>query len=140
MTSVVEKVKKYLALFIAIALITGGIFLLMRGLSGEDSWIKDSRGVYVKHGNPSSIPDYVLQQQEVINCSNYLFERAAMSSIVQLNSQCLGKCEDYAVDIVHVPRNEEDDLTENQCEEYRNESVSHFIELNKENGEIVRIV
>lgn len=139
MTSVVEKVKKYLALFIAIALITGGIFLLMRGLSGEDSWIKDSRGVYVKHGNPSSIPDYVLQQQEVINCSNYLFERAAMSSIVQLNSQCLGKCEDYAVDIVHVPRINEDNLVENQCDDYRQGKVSKFIELDK-NKEIVRIV
>jgi len=134
------KKRKYWALVLAIIIIVVGILLLIRGLSGEDSWIKDSRGIYVKHGNPSSTPDYVLEQKEMINCSNYLFGKAAMSSVVQLNSQCLGTCEDYAVDIVHVLRNEEDDLVENQCEDYKNGNVSHFIELNNENGEIVRIV
>ncbi len=55
------------------------------------------------------------------------------------NSQCLGTCGDYAVDIVHVPRTEGDNLIENQCEDYKTGKVNHFIELDK-NGEIVRIV
>lgn len=130
------KKRKYWMLFIVVVLIIGGAILLLRGFSGEDNWIKDSRGVYIKHGNPSSTPDYVLQQQEAINCSLDKFDNFTEEE----NSQCLGTCEDYAVDIVYVPRNEEDDLIENQCEDYRNGNVSHFIELNNENGEIVRIV
>ena len=42
------------------------------------------------------------------------------------------------IDIVHVPRNAEDDLTENQCEDFRLGKVMHFIELDK-TGSIVRI-
>lgn len=120
---------------VAVILLIAGIFFLIRGFSGEDSWIKDSRGVYVKHGNPSSTPDYVLEQQEAINCSLNKFNNFTEEK----NSQCLGTCDDYAVDIVHVPRTKEDDLAENRCDEYKNGNVSQFIELNSD-GEIVRIV
>lgn len=130
------KKRKTWALVLAIILITGGMFLLIRGISGEDSWIQDSRGVYIKHGNPSSTPNYVLQQQEVINCASEKFNNLTE----ERNSQCLGTCEGYAVDMVHSPRAKEDDLIGNQCEDYLNGNVSHFIELNKEKGEIVRIV
>jgi len=51
----------------------------------------------------------------------------------------LGVVGNYAVDIVHVPRSEEDNLIENQCEAYRNGEVNHFIELDKD-GEIIRII
>lgn len=62
---------------------------------------------------------------------------------MEFNSQCLGTIEGingvYAVDIVHVPRTAEDNLAENQCEAYRNGSVTHFIELDKD-GNVVRVV
>ena len=32
----------------------------------EDDWIKNSQGVWIKHGNPSSTPDEVLKQQDAI--------------------------------------------------------------------------
>lgn len=105
---------------------------------GEDNWIKDSRGVYVKHGNPFEIPEYVLEQQSIINQAFDLYKNKKAEGIV-FSSQCLGSIDDYAVDIVHVPRTAEDDLTANQCPDFRNKVVSHFIELDK-NGEIVRIV
>ncbi|MEK6827709.1 MAG: hypothetical protein AABX99_04465 [Nanoarchaeota archaeon] len=114
-----------------------GIFLFFR--FNEDNWIKDNSGVWIKHGNPAEIPDYVLAQQSVINCSADLYMKAALSSVIQLNSQCLGTCGDYAVDIVHVPRIAEDDKTENQCESYLYGKVNHFIELDR-NGSVVRIV
>lgn len=109
------------------------VLLILRG--NEDDWIKDSRGVWVKHGNPSNISEQVLQQQEAINCALDKFNNFTE----EINSQCLGVCGDYAVDIVYVPRTAEDNLAENQCEEYRNGNVNHFIELNK-NGDIVKIV
>ncbi len=131
----IKKGRKNYLLVIAIILIIGGAFLLIRGLSGEDSWIKDSKGIYVKHGNPSETPDYVLQQEEMIECAYEKFD-----SLNEKNSQCLGICGDYAVDLVSVPITAEDNLFENQCEQYRSGEVSHFIELNNQKGEIVRIV
>lgn len=62
---------------------------------------------------------------------------------MEFNSQCLGTIEvggeKYAVDIVHVPRTEEDNLPENQCEDYRTGKVKHFIELDKD-GNVLKIV
>lgn len=105
---------------------------------GEDNWIKDSRGVYVKHGNPAQTPDYVLTQENIINKATELYNNKKAEGMA-FSSQCLGSVEDYAVDIVHVPRTNEDDVIENQCSDYRVGKVSHFIELDK-NGDIVRIV
>jgi len=75
--------------------------------------------------------------QEALSCALKLYEQAKES--MELSSQCLGVCGDYAVDIVHVPRAPEDDLPENQCEAYRKGEVQHFIELDKY-GNLVRVV
>lgn len=119
---------------IILVLIFGLLFLIR---SPEDSWIKDSKGVYVKHGAPSSTPSYVKEQQDAINCSLNLLEEKK-NSFLNFSSQCLGTCNNYAVDIVHVPRTSEDNLVENQCQDYREGNVHNFIELDK-NGEVVRI-
>jgi hypothetical protein len=129
------KMKKPSLILIIVFLLVflGVILLFLRG--DEDTWIKDSRGVWIKHGVPSTTPEQVLEQQETIICALEKFNNFTE----EINSQCLGVCGDYAVDIVHVPRTSEDNLIENQCSEYREGKVSHFIELDKE-GEIVRIV
>ena len=132
------KIKKnylVIGIILAVLLVLGWIAIRFIVGGSEDNWIKDEKGVWVKHGNPSETPDYVVEQQEAINCALDKFQNFEE----EFNSQCLGTCFDYAVDIVHVPRNAEDDKTENQCEAYRQGIVSHFIELDK-NGEIVRIV
>jgi len=105
---------------------------------GEDSWIKDGRGVYIKHGNPSSIPDYAAEQQNLTNCALKLLNDDLALGI-RHGSECLGRCGNYAVDLVHVPRSSEDDLPENQCIDFLIGKVSAFIELDA-NGNIVRIV
>jgi hypothetical protein len=131
------KIKKsYIIIgIIVLLLIIGWIFMRFVIGRNEDSWIKDSRGIYVKHGNPSETPDYVLEQEEAINCALDKFG----NFIEEKNSQCLGTCGNYAVDIVHVPRTEEDNKIENQCNAYASGQISQFIELDK-TGEIVRIV
>ena len=105
---------------------------------GEDRWIKDSRGVWVRHGNPSRVPEYVEEQQGLIDDVLTLYSNSLVSGM-EFESQCLGVVGEYAVDIVHVPRSDEDDLAENQCSEFLNREVSHFIELDR-NGNVVRIV
>lgn len=104
----------------------------------EDDWIKDSRGVWIKHGVPAKIPDYVLEQQEAIDCAENLYN-SEKEKRAEFNSQCLGVCGNYAVDIVSVPRSEPDDLEGNQCEDFRDGKVNYFIELDK-NGKIVRVI
>ena len=115
-----------------------GIAVLRVGNGGEDNWIKDERGVYVKHGNPAETPSIVSEQQDLIARVMDLYNQKKTEGM-HFSSQCLGSVDDYAVDIVHVPRSAEDEKTENQCEDFRNRIVSHFIELD-EYGEIVRIV
>lgn len=128
--------KKKIILVIVIILILAGILLILR--SPEDDWIKDSRGVWVRHGAPSSIPQEVQEQQKAVSCALELHQQKKQEGM-NFSSQCLGTCENYAVDIVHVPRTDEDNLVENQCADYKNGEVSHFIELDKDGG-IIRIV
>jgi hypothetical protein len=118
--------KIWIILIIAAVLIAGLLFL--RG--NEDNWITDEKGIYVKHGNPSQVPAYVIEQQEAIICALDLYNKAKETTM--LESQCLGACGDYAVDIVHVPRVAEDDKEENQCAAFRSGELKHFIELDKE--------
>jgi hypothetical protein len=128
--------KIYIIMGIALLiLIVGWIFLRFAIGGSEDSWIKDNSGIWIKHGNPAEIPSYVLEQQDTMNCAVGKFD----SFTGKVSSQCLGTCGDYAVDLVHVPRNGEDNLAENQCSDYNKGIVQHFIELDNE-GNIVRIV
>jgi hypothetical protein len=56
-------------LFWIIGIILLVLILLLILRSPEDSWIKDERGCWIKHGMPSTTPDYVLEQQNLTNCS-----------------------------------------------------------------------
>ncbi len=61
---------------------------------------------------------------------------------MELNSQCLSdiyewKVEDWVCDIAHWPRENIDNLPENQCKDYREGKARHFIELDK-NCEFIR--
>jgi len=114
------------------------LFFIVFRLRGEDSWIKDSRGVWIKHGSPSEISEQVKEQQKILECSSSLYKDKKEKGM-EFSSQCLGTCGNYAIDVVHVPRNNEDNLVKNQCSDYGEGKVSHFIELDKD-GEVVRIV
>jgi len=126
--------KKIWVILITAVILVVGLFFL-RG--SEDSWIKDDKGIYVKHGNPAETPSYVLEQQDAIECTNGLYMQKKAEGI-ELNSECLGTCGNYAVDVVHIPRNADDNFIDNQCADFIAEKVEHFIELDKD-GEIVRI-
>ncbi len=117
-----------------VLLIVVAVFFLR---SPEDSWIKDNKGIWAKHGMPAVIPDYVREQQLGVDCAMALYRNASNQSIA-FSSQCLGTCGNYSVDIVNVPRTGEDNLAENQCPAYLSKETKNFIELDK-NGGIVRI-
>ncbi|MBU0894143.1 MAG: hypothetical protein KKF48_01300 [Nanoarchaeota archaeon] len=129
--------KSYLILISIVVLIILVLFIRFFIGGSEDSWIKDKRGVWIKHGVPSDIPYYVLIQQKIVDEAIKLYEDKK-SRGTEFNSQCLGIVDNYAIDIVHIPRIAEDDLVENQCEDYRSGQVSNFIELDKD-GDVVKI-
>lgn len=113
------------------------VLILLRG--NEDDWIKDSRGVLVKHGNPSKTPVIVIEQQNLLNKAKVLYQQSKDSHQDLSLGPCLGKIsDDWVVDIVHAPRIETDNKPENQCEEFRSGEVEHFIELDLE-GNIITV-
>jgi hypothetical protein len=128
--------KKNLYWIVGIIILIIIFIAIFRGFSGEDDWIKDSSGAWIKHGNPSNIPSYVLES-DTAQCALNLYQSASTMNM-QFNSQCLGTCENYSIDIVHVPRNSDDNLPENQCSDYKNGLTNHFIELDKD-GNVIRI-
>ena len=130
--------KKLLIVIIILAVLIVIGFTLRFIIGGdEDSWIKDSKGEWIKHGNPASIPAEVREQQDAVTCAQDLYQQAKDSG-THFSSQCLGNCGDYAVDIINVPRNAEDNKIENQCSDFREDRVSRFIELDKD-GNLIRI-
>ncbi len=133
------KIKKNLlfSVLFAVVLLILAVFLLRFFSGDEDTWIKDARGIYIKHGVPSSLPDEVKKQQYTISLAQQMYNSKKELGM-NFSNQCLGSVDDYAIDIVHTPRTSEDNLPENQCEDFRLGKVSHFIELDK-NGNIVKI-
>ncbi len=128
--------KTYLVLIIVVVLILAWLFVRFV-ITSEDSWIKDNRGVWIKHGNPSQTPNNVIKQQEAIDSALTLYQEKKEQGM-NFSSQCLGSINDYAVDIVHVPRINTDNLLENQCEDFVKGNVNKFIELDS-NGVLVKI-
>jgi hypothetical protein len=124
----------WIIFIVAMAVFTFIIVLRM----DEDSWIKSNNGVWIKHGNPIKTPSEVTEQKQIIACATDIYFQFKINGMI-FSSQCLGTCEDYAIDIVHVPRIGEDDNSKNQCEDYLNGKLKHFIELDTE-GKVVRIV
>ena len=125
--------KKAYLIILGIAVLLA--IILLEG--GKNFSIKNENNSDIKEKS-AEMPDYIKEQGEAVICAFQLYQQKKAEGI-QFNSQCLGSCNSYAVDIAHIPRIEEDDKAENQCKEYREGKVRHFIELDKE-GNIVRIM
>jgi len=129
-------------LIIILAIIGAGILIMvgLRFLSGpEDTWVKDNRGVWIKHGAPTSTPKEVSQQQKLMIAAEKLYQQAKNANQDLSHGPCLGNADaDTVVDIAHNPRESIDNLSENQCQDYLEGKAHHFIELDP-NGQIIRI-
>lgn len=80
----------------------------------------------------------IASNEDNVVCAHALYVGLARAG-VELDSQCLGICGNYSIDLVHVPRRSVDDVPENQCREYRENITVGFIELDRD-GNVVRIV
>jgi len=110
------------------------IFIYLR--AEENYWIQDSKGVWIKHGSPLKTPEEVLTQQRIIICAKDLYSKFPKENI---SSQCLGSCDNYAVDLVNNPKIEEDSFEKNLCESIVRGQLTRVIEMDKE-GNIITII
>ncbi len=132
--------KKYWILVIVIVLVVAGIYLSFNkkeDLTGSTiEKTEKEKTAEAEEGETNLI----LEQQKAIVQARELYAQKRQEGM-RFESQCLGTVGDqikYAVDIVHVPRNAEDDLIENQCSDFRTGKIRHFVELDR-GGNIFRI-
>lgn len=123
------------AIVLLVMLVSAFRFILN---GGEDAWIKNEKGIWIKHGHPVETPNEVIAQKQIINCS-YILYQEEVARKTKFDSQCLGICEEYAVDIVNVPKLPKDNLSENQCPSFMDYGTMNFVELD-ERGKVVRVV
>lgn len=129
--------KKTIYIIILAIAIGLAVILLVRGY--EDSWIKDKRGVWVKHGSPQEKPAEVTNQENLVAKALTIYLDAKKDNKDLSNGPCLGEIEtDWALDVVNDPRKDIDDLAENQCADFNSGKAKHYIELDT-NGSIVKI-
>jgi hypothetical protein len=134
--------KKIYWIVIGIVVIVLLALILLRG--SEDSWIKDDRGVYVKHGNPFQTPDYVLGQQKLLSEAtefyNIKLQEVGTFEMFSSDKQFLGTSSDgdYGIFVVWIAPGEKVDL-----ERYSDLSgfgdFTKFVLLDRQ-GNIVRII
>jgi hypothetical protein len=79
------------------------------------------------------------QKEQAIQLASQLFQSKEEEGMDFSNGPCLAEeiIEDWSADIVHLPRNAEDNKPENQCQYYRKGKTHHFIELSLD-GDLVR--
>jgi hypothetical protein len=133
-----NKATKIPIIAIVVLIIFAVTMFYLRG--EEDTWVKDSRGVWIEHGKPSTKPAEAVKQEEVISRAKEIFlmiKKEDEESLVV--GPCLGQIEpDWVLDVVHNPRTTADDLSENQCLDYTNSTAKHLVELDLD-GNVVRV-
>lgn len=78
-------------------------------------------------------------RSEIVQAAQQMWRDAANQGVDFSSGPCLGTVgDDWAVDVVHVPRSPVDDQPDNQCAAYRRGQVHHFVELDV-NGNVVRV-
>lgn len=78
-----------------------------------------------------------VQKPDILAKARARYNEAVAKGRDLSSGPCLGKvADDWVLDIAHLPREEVDELTENQCEDYRTGVVDHFVEMSPK-GEII---
>lgn len=126
--------KRGICILIIVVIVVLSIFIIKNYIKNDKSSVSEKEVIKTE----KEISEIVKDSSDAILCALNLYKKAKADGM-NFSSQCLGSCGDYAVDIVHVHRNDIDNLVENQCSYYRDGKVSRFIELDQE-GNILRIV
>lgn len=78
----------------------------------------------------SPSPISFVGKEDILKNALNLYIKNKEAGMDMSKGPCLGKiANDWVLDIAHNPRQPEDDKIENQCSEFREGKVHHFIEL-----------
>jgi len=89
----------------------------------------------VSRSNPERI---VKDDSAISKKALELYQKNKAQNVDLSNGPCLGTVDNYAIDIAHTPRQEVDNKLENQCPDYINGKLKHFVELTPF-GTIIRV-
>jgi len=80
-------------------------------------------------------------RDRAIRMAQVLFREKKAQGLDLSNGPCLAEeiIPDWCVDVAHSPREEVDNLPENQCQSWRAGRVHHFVELDPE-GNVIRAI
>lgn len=88
--------------------------------------------------NAQDVANRLVKDEALKNTLN-LYTRARQEGVDFSNGPCLGiVAPDWVADITHNPRQPLDDEPENQCADFREGRVHHFIELDLD-GKLIRV-
>ncbi|MDP3974185.1 MAG: hypothetical protein Q8P92_05140 [Candidatus Daviesbacteria bacterium] len=86
--------------------------------------------------------DYITKDEisTAVNQARYLYQLRKEEGLNFSEGPCLTNAlmPDWVVDMVHEPRQDIDDLDQNQCAAFREGRAEHFVELDL-NGNLVRV-
>lgn len=77
------------------------------------------------------------QKPDILAAARWRFNRAISEKTDLSSGPCLGKIADgWVLDIAHLPRESIDNLPQNQCADFLNGTVRHFVEMTPK-GEVI---
>lgn len=78
-----------------------------------------------------------VQKPDILARARIRYNQAITSHADLSSGPCLGKiADDWVLDIAHLPREPIDNLPQNQCADFRDGKVHHFVEMSPQ-GEII---
>ncbi len=79
------------------------------------------------------------ERAQAIALAQQVYAEKKAAGLDFTNGPCLAEnlMPGWVADIAHRPRRRADELPENQCENYRNGTAAHFVELDPE-GKVIR--
>ncbi len=80
-------------------------------------------------------------RDRAIRLAQALFRQKMAQGVDMTNGPCLAEeiIPDWCVDVAHSPREEADNLPQNQCQSWLAGRVHHFVELDPE-GNVIRAI
>jgi len=128
-----KKFVTYPLIFVGLVLITATIYLAVV----PKPVIAPSKNIAGAEPEKSAPPSFKGNEDAFKNALN-LYIQKKQEGVDMENGPCLGRvAEDWVLDIAHDPRVAADDKPQNQCQDYVNGKVKHFIELDP-SGKLIR--
>ena len=132
--------KKLIFIIIALGLIAGLIYVIVNYANKEKNNNSNSYSVSEIVSGSADIQIKKKAEKDLAIAKAQELWRAALYSGEDLSDgPCLsnGVVSDWVADIAHSPRQDVDDLPENQCSSYLDGTAHHFVELDLE-GNLIR--